>query len=117
VTIRGSGQTQRLSWERLSAAAEQDDAELRPVYAALLAEALRMAAERKLIRVTTRNQSGHCLDLGAHTWAAELRDLAGRFVSGRLVSADFGQTGVLAYAEADAERAGEVLSGRGWTVR
>lgn len=111
------GATQRyLDWDRLAKAAKQDDADLRAEYGRLLADARDLARNRKMVKVVVRNLSGGPDDLGARTWAALLVDPAGEHVSGRIVGADFGQTGTRTAAIREADEARQTLRSRGYDV-
>lgn len=116
VTMKVHGESKRIAWLALRQAAKQDDTDLAGVYSALLADAERMARGRKTVRVAVHNMSGGDDDLGARTWAATLHYMSGEFATGRLVAADWGQTGNRAYALRDADEARTTLAARGYEV-
>lgn len=116
-TVAVNGGNRRIGWADLRAAARQDDADLRAVYAGVLAEAEQMARGRRAIRVAARNISGHDSDAGALTWAATLHYMSGEMATCRTVAADWGQTGSHGYAARDAEEARRALAARGYEVR
>lgn len=117
VTVAVNGGNKRMSWDILRAAAGQDDAGLRVVYAGVLAEAAKMARSRRAIKVTASNMSGHDSDAGALTWAATLHTMSGEFVSGRTVAADWGGTGSKSHAIREAAEARTALAAKGYEVR
>jgi len=116
VTVEANGRPSYLTWETLHAAANQDEPELHRVYSEIRDQARRMAAEKKAMRIvvcnTSRDEAGN-----VPTWSAGLVDMAGQHVSGRIIAADWGQTGVRSYAERDAAEARTKLSQRGYEVR
>ena len=116
VTVTVDGEIKRVSWDNLRAAATQDDAGLRAVYAGLLEDAKRMARESKRVKVRVANLNGGPDDLGGRTWAAHVVTMGGETLSVRTVAADWGQTGTKSYAMRDAEEAKKVLPQRGYTV-
>lgn len=116
VVEAANGENKRVSWDTLRAAATQDDAGLRAVYAELFDEAKRMARETRSVKVRASNLNGSPEDLGCRTWAAQVVTMAGESLSVRTVAADWGQTGTKSYAERDAEEARKVLPQRGYMV-
>jgi len=102
---------QAISWENLKNAATQKDKQLAAVYSEILAQARKMAEMMRQIRIVINNRTNT-----PHGNEAELRNLMGEFVSGRLVGVDFGENGTYAQALRDAERAKEILTGKGYTV-
>lgn len=117
VLVTLGGESRWVPWDALRSASRQEpDPGLRRVYRDLLADATRLAAERKAVRVSIHNLGGHASDLGALTWAATLELLSGELLSGRVIAADWGLTGRRSYAERDAATAREVLARRGYTV-
>jgi hypothetical protein len=110
-TVNVDGRRQVIDWQTLRAAAKQNDAGLRSVYSDLLKEALRLAALDRRLTVVVNNRTNT-----PHGYEAELYDVAGEFVSGRIVAADFGLSGTREYAERDAATAIRTLGEHGYTV-
>lgn len=116
VTAKLAGKTHYLTWSELREAATQDDADLRTAYAGILAQAEKMARDRRAVRVTVHNFGGHHSDLGARTWGATIRRMNGEHFPASIVAADCGQTGTKGYAMRDAREAIGTLRTRGYDV-
>lgn len=111
VTVNANGERQVMGWDTLRAAAAQGDKNLAGVYSEILTEAKRHAGLEKNLTIKINNRTNT-----PHGYEAELYDVAGEFVSGRIVAVDFGQAGTHAQAMRDAESAATKLRSNGYTV-
>jgi hypothetical protein len=112
VSISDHGKVTVLPWGALREAARQADPELAAAYAPLLAQALAAAATQKSIAIHITNRTNT-----PHGYAAELYDVAGEFVTGRTIAADWGQAMNYSQAKEEAEYARTRLASRGYEVR
>lgn len=106
-----NGTQKTIGWLDLRAAAKQDDKDLAAVYATILDDALRMARLEKTVLIKINNRTNT-----PHGHEAEIYDIAGEFVSGRIVGVDFGEQCSYVLAVKDAERAKAKLEQNGYTV-
>jgi hypothetical protein len=104
--------TTHISWDILEAAASQSDRDLSRVYRGLLEQARDLARRGSAVRVTINNRAG-----AAFTYTPEMYDMAGQFVSGRIIGVEFGEQGWLPQATRAADRAVSTLRRRGYEVR
>ena len=105
------GQEQWITFASLQAAAKQDDMELAATYTSVLDDAKRMAALEKHITIRIVNDT-----YTTHGHEARMYDMAGEYVSGRLVGVWFGEAGTHAQAMQQAAEAKEKLGKRGYSV-
>ena len=110
-TCNINGERKLVGWKVLRDAAKQTDPELRATYADVLEESLRLAKLERTMEVRIINRTNT-----PHGYCAELYDVAGEFVSGQIVAADFGLDGTYDASVRDGERAKEYLSSRGYNV-
>lgn len=105
------GKEQWVPVATIKAAAKQDDRDLAATYQTVWAEVQRLASLEKHVTIRVED---HCSNgLG---FEARMYDVAGEFISGRTVAADFGCQGNRSLAMHDAERAKDILTKRGYAV-
>jgi hypothetical protein len=117
VLVSVEGKDQSVTWDELRAGAKESGPELQPIYQQILADAEAKARTLKMVRVEVHNRNGSDMDLGARTWSASLHRMGGELVSGKIVGAEWGQTGTRAEARRDAALARKHLTALGWVVR
>jgi len=111
VVLTNGEKFQTISWDNLRNAATQSDKKAATVYSEILNQARKMVEAAREIRIVINNRTST-----PHGNEAELRNLMGEFVSGRIVGVDFGESGTYDQALRDAERAKEILIGKGYKV-